>query len=215
MKLPLPFGKPDKPPKPRLVPLPDEPEPEQGPPASDELFIRKALEQDPVRGYELLFKRYYRPLCSHAARFLYSKELAEDVVSEVFCTFWQKKTYLGIQVSFRAYLFASVRHLAFAHLRAELGKQQKMDTGEWQALAEPPTNPQQILQYNELYLKLEATIRQLPPQGQKVFMLSRFEGKKNPAIAEELHLSVKTVEGHLTKVLQILKKNLLDGFINP
>jgi RNA polymerase sigma-70 factor (family 1) len=215
MKLPFSFGKPDHPPKPRLVPAHDAPERVPDEPASDELFIRKVLERDPTRGYELLFKRYYRPLCSHAARFLYSKELAEDVVSEVFCAFWQKKTYLHIQASYRAYLFTSVRHLAFAHLRAELGKQQKMDRGEWPAQTEPPTNPQQILQYNELYLKLEATIRQLPPQGQKVFLLSRFEGKKNPAIAEELHLSVKTVEGHLTKVLQILKKNLLDGFINP
>jgi RNA polymerase sigma-70 factor (family 1) len=216
MKLHLPFVKTGDRPKPHLEPAVDELDlGEISTVGDDEMFIRRAIGLNPGKGYELLFKRYYRPLCSHAARFLYSKELAEDIVSEVFCVFWQKKTYLHIQTSYRAYLFASVRHQAFAHLRAEFGKHQKMPLTEWQSQVDLPTNPQQILQYNELYLKLEALIRQVSPQSQKVFMLSRFEGKKNPTIAEELQISIKTVEGHITRVLQMLKKNLQAGFLNP
>lgn len=215
MKLHLPFGKPVDKPKPLLALAGNEPEPETANLVDDERFIRKAIALNPDKGYELLFKRYYRPLCSHAARFLYSKELAEDLVSEVFCAFWQKKTYLQIQSSYRAYLFTSVRHQAFAHLRAELGKHKRMDAAGFQAQTELPTTPQQILQYNELYLKMESVIREVSPQSQKVFMMSRFEGKKNPSIAEELQISVKTVEGHITRVLQILKKTLQEGFLNP
>lgn len=40
--------------------------------------------------------------------------------------------------------------------------------------------------------------------------MSRFEGKRNGAIAEELGISVKTVEGHITKGLSILRKALQD-----
>ncbi|TAH20420.1 MAG: RNA polymerase sigma-70 factor [Cytophagales bacterium] len=181
--------------------------------ADDEVFIRKVIEANAEKGYELLFKRYYRPLCSHAVRFLYSKELAEDIVSEIFCTFWQKKTYLQIQTSYRAYLFTSVRHQAYAYLQSEFGRLQNTDIEQVKAATTLP-NPQQILQYNELYLKMEEVIRAISPQSQKVFMMSRFEGKKNPIIAEELQISVKTVEGHITKALSILRKTLQDGFIS-
>ncbi|HAO50313.1 MAG TPA: RNA polymerase sigma-70 factor, partial [Runella sp.] len=37
-----------------------------------EYLIRQAFEEDARRGYELLFRRYYRPLCSQAVRFVYS-----------------------------------------------------------------------------------------------------------------------------------------------
>ena len=179
----------------------------------DEIFIRKAIESNPEKGYELLFKRYYRPLCSHAVRFLYSKELAEDIVSEIFCSFWQKKTYLQIQTSYRAYLFTSVRRKAYTYLRSEFGRLQNIDIEQIKSATTLP-NPQQILQYNELYLKMEEVIRAISPQSQKVFMMSRFEGKKNQIIAEELQISVKTVEGHITKALSILRKTLQDGFLS-
>lgn len=175
----------------------------------DEIFIRKLLESNPEKGYELLFKRYYRSLCSHAVRFLYSKELAEDIVSEVFLVFWQKKIYQQIKTSYRAYLFTSVRHQAFMFLRAELNKHKNIDLVDWKAQADLPITPQQIMQYNELYLQMEEAIKAIPPQAQKVFLMSRFEGKKNQTIADELQVSLKTVEGHITKALSILRKLLL------
>jgi RNA polymerase sigma-70 factor (ECF subfamily) len=97
------------------------------------------------------------------------------------------------------------------YLRAELSKQKNMDLEDLKAQAELPTTPQQIMQYNELYLKMEQTIQEIPPQAQKVFLMSRFEGKKNQAIADELQISLKTVEGHITKALAMLKKALIVG----
>ena len=60
----------------------------------EELFIRKAFEEDPKKGWELLFREYYTPLCSHAIRYVYSREAARDLVSEAFYVFWQKEIYL-------------------------------------------------------------------------------------------------------------------------
>ncbi|MGV3561239.1 RNA polymerase sigma-70 factor [Larkinella arboricola] len=174
-------------------------------PVDAELFIRKAFEENPETGYQLLFKRYYHPLCSHAVRFVYSREVAEDLVVDIFAQFWQKQLYRSVTTSYRAYLFTSVRHAAFAYLRSELGHEAITDDR-----LEPDTvnTPQQLLQYNELALKIEEIVRSLPPQSQKVFMMSRFEGKKNGMIAQELQLSIKTVEGHITKVLTILRRVL-------
>jgi RNA polymerase sigma-70 factor (ECF subfamily) len=86
--------------------LPDRPECENKDRVAQdkEFFIRKTFEDNPEKGVELLFKFYYRPLCSHAARYVYSKELAEDLVGEVFERFWQKQLYAQVSTSFQAYL---------------------------------------------------------------------------------------------------------------
>lgn len=173
-----------------------------------ELFIKRAFEVDNEKGYELLFKRYYQPLCSHAVRFVYSKEIAEDLVMEVFSRFWQKQLHQAVTTSYRSYLFTTVRHAAFAYLRTEFNNEKSLDYSLDTDSENTPITPQQLLQFNELYLKIEEVIRSTSPQSQRVFLMSRFEGKKNATIAEELHLSIKTVEGHITKVLSLLRQSL-------
>lgn len=173
-----------------------------------EVLIKRYFEIDNEKGYELLFKRYYQPLCSHAVRFVYSKEVAEDLVMEVFSHFWQKQLHQAINTSYRAYLFTTVRHAAYAYLRTEFSREKPSDYPTNTDVVTTQNTPQQILQYNELSIKIEEIIRSMSPQSQKVFVMSRFEGKKNGIIAEELQLSIKTVEGHITKVLSFLRQSL-------
>jgi uncharacterized FlgJ-related protein len=120
--------------------LPDRPECENKDRVAQdkELFIRKTFEDNPEKGVELLFKFYYRPLCSHAARYVYSKELAEDLVGEVFERFWQKQLYAQVSTSFQAYLFTAVRHQAFQYLRASSAKSVPRALKNW---TWPPCRP--------------------------------------------------------------------------
>ncbi|WP_020595872.1 RNA polymerase sigma-70 factor [Spirosoma panaciterrae] len=174
-----------------------------------EVFIRQAFERSIREGYELLFRRYYRPLCNHAVRFVQSKEQAEDLVSEVFTAFWKGQMHLHITTSMRAYLFRSLRNRIYNHLRDELTNQpttdQLIDVTE-------PEDPQQILLFTELYTKVQAVIKALPPQCQRVFLMSRFENKKHREIADELSISVKAVEMHISKALNQLRTALFTLF---
>lgn len=179
-----------------------------------ELLIRRAFGQNPLKGYELLFKRHYGPLCSHAVRFVYDRQVAEDIVIDTFAQFWQKRLDQVVTTSFRAYLYTMVRHRAFAHVRKEFNGESNAEVMLQNELAALPT-PLELLQYNELQLIIDETIRSESPQSQKVFVMSRFEGKKNAQIASELGLSVKTVEGHITKMLAVLRRVLRhDGLIS-
>lgn len=69
---------------------------------SDEFFIEKSFLASPKLGFDLLFRKYYLNLCNRAIRFVYSKELAEDIVAEVFTNFWQNKVYENINASYRS-----------------------------------------------------------------------------------------------------------------
>lgn len=177
-----------------------------------ELFTRLAFAESPQKGCELLFRRYYQMLCSHAVRFVYSRETAEDIVSEVFCRFWKTKAYEGITSSYRYYLFRSVRNEAYNYLRLEFQKLDDIDTAVVQE-GTPSQRPDQILQFEEVLHKIEDLVELMPPQCRKVFLLSRFEGKKYQDIANELGLSIKTVEVHIVKALSIVRKGLKDHWL--
>lgn len=171
-----------------------------------ELFIRQAFDRSVREGYELLFRRYYRPLCNHAVRFVQSKEQAEDLVSEVFSNFWKGQLHLHITTSIRAYLFRALRNRIYNHLRDEFTHQRP--TADFLLDVTETEDPQQILQYTELYHRVQTVVNGLPPQCQRVFLLSRFESKKHKEIADELSISVKAVEMHITKALGQLRAAL-------
>lgn len=180
---------------------------------NEELFIRKAFEQDPSKGCELLFREYYGPLCSHAVRFVYSREVARDLVSDVFYTFWHKELYRQVTTSYRAYLYAIVRHRSLNYLQREFGHESGLLDLESAELEQPQCSvtsqtPEDILHYDELLHRIEEVICRMSPQNQKVFMMNRFEGKKYQLIADELQITLKTVEAHMSKALASLRKAL-------
>lgn len=174
-----------------------------------EFFIRQAYEQEPGKGFELLFRQYYTPLCSHAVKYVYTKEVAEDLVAEVFLTFWKKELYRSITSSYRAYLFTAVRHNCFTYLRWEFDKGKSEDVEKWD-ISSSTSLPDGIMEYDELSLSIERTINHLPPQCQRVFLMSRFEGKSYAEIAEKLNVSRKAVEAHITRALGELRKVVRD-----
>jgi len=175
----------------------------------DEIFIKKALQLNPKDGCELLFRRYYKPLCSHAIRYVYSKEIAEDLVSDVFCKFWKNESYKNITSSFRSYLFRSVRNTAFTYLRSEFNTVERSEKYDMLEVTEN-LKADSICIYEETLARVKLLVDSMPPQCKKIFLLSRFESKGNKEIAEELNLSLKTIEAHMGKALGIMRKGLKD-----
>jgi RNA polymerase sigma-70 factor (family 1) len=173
-----------------------------------ESLIRQAFAIDVKQGYELLFRRYYKVLCNHVFRFTYARDVAEDIVADVFLGFWKNNVHEHITNSYRAYLYRSVRNRVSNHLQAELRREKELGKpidleSVIDILSE---DPQSIIQCTELYQRLDLEIKLLPPQCQRVFILSRFEGKKQREIAEDLGISVKAVEAHIQRALLRLKK---------
>lgn len=167
-----------------------------------ETLLQKTFDQDPQQGCAMLFRMYYAPLFSHAIRFVYSKPVAEDIVAEVFCRFWEERIFQKINISYRAYLFKTVRHRAYDYVKFELSKKSRSETFESNQAS---SNPDEILQYDELHQLLEETIDRLPQRCKKVFVLSRMENKQYADIARELGISVKAIEGHISRALRILR----------
>lgn len=173
-----------------------------------ELFIRATFDSDVKLGCEILFRRHYVELCSHAVRFLGSKAVAEDLVADIFCSFYEKKVFATIQTSYRAYLFRTVRNRAYNYVRQNFHRDVSLDDAFYE-VTEENQQPDSITQYDELYQTVEKAIDSLPVQRRRVYLMNRFDGKKYAEISNELGISVRTVEVHIrlaTKTLRDLLK---------
>jgi RNA polymerase sigma-70 factor (ECF subfamily) len=138
---------------------------------------------------------------------VYDRQLAEDLVADLFYAFYTKEIYTQITGSYRAYLYQAVRNRAYNSMRWELGRQETLPDD----LDRPDVDtaqPDRLLQQDELYRALEQVVQQLPPQRQRVFLLSRFEGKSYKEIAAEMSLSPKTVENHLLRAVSTVRQYL-------
>lgn len=173
----------------------------------DELVFRQLFAQDPKRGCELLFRRYYANLVNHAVRFVYSRAVAEDLVAEVYAVFWQDRIFERVTTSYRAYLYQTVRYRAYNYLRWELHPSDSLEGLTAQSIS-PTLQPDEVLHYSELHQKIEDVIQGLSPQCKRAFLLSRVEGKKYLEIAKEMQITASAVEKLIIRALHKLRQEL-------
>ncbi len=156
---------------------------------------------------EMLFKTYYHPLVNYCRTIVRDEAEAEDIVQQTFVRFWEKRAVLEVHTSLRSMLYQSVHNASLnriKHLKIRMKHQSEIEANTEVS----PVTPIQQVQVKEFDEKLQETIAGLPDQCRKVFQLSRFEGKKYQEIADELGISIKTVENHMGKALRILRESL-------
>ena len=178
----------------------------------DEFFLRRVLYENHEMGMELLYKRYFQPLCSHAIKYVGSKSIAEDIVSEIFLQLYSKKAYLNIETSYRFYLYRAVRNNSFNYIQREFKKTEsleEMPNFDYSDLE----SPYSISRFEEMYQDVQNAVNKLPFDRRKIYLLNRFEGKKYAEIAEELHLSVKTIEVQLYRANKFIRSLLKEKWM--
>lgn len=171
----------------------------------DSLFHRVISEND-YHAFELLFTRMYSPLCQFCLKFVLVKEVAEELVSDVFFSIWKNRHVLLVTTP-RPYLFTSVRNRSFDYLR----KTKRSVMCDLENASDVPTtlaDSQDRLVEMELSRHIDHSISDLPKQCKLIFELSRDQGMRYKEIAAALNISVKTVETQMGRALKHLRKTL-------
>ncbi|MEQ9592430.1 MAG: RNA polymerase sigma-70 factor [Cyclobacteriaceae bacterium] len=152
--------------------------------------------------FEKLFKELFEPLTRFAMKYVPDLDEAKNLVHEVFINVWEKFESFPSDMNHKSYLYTSVRNRCLNHIRS--GKKHV-------ALEDSPEQMQPEsgeLELQELEMQVEMAINSLPEKCRMIFELSRYEGLKYSQIAEKMGISVKTVEGQMTKALGILRREL-------
>lgn len=167
------------------------------------------ISQGDKKAYEQVFTTYYQPLCNYACSMLKDIDEAEEVVQNTFFNIWNKREVLQISTSIKSYVYRAVHNdclnkIKHGKVRAVYAEDYKSTmTGGYSDSA-------QLLHAKELGKQINEAITSLPEQCGIVFKLSRFENLKYSEIAEQLNISVKTVENHMGKALKMLRQQLKD-----
>lgn len=157
--------------------------------------------------FEMIFKTYYKPLCHYAHSFLNDKNEAEEVVQTTFIKIWEKKNELNIQSTLKAYLYSMVRNGCLNVIKHEKVKQLHAQRHVQETERSRELVDEKVLS-NDLESKIYLAMKALPEQCRLVFQLSRFEELKYQEIADQLQISVKTVENQMGKALKIMRTQL-------
>lgn len=173
-----------------------------------------ALKKGNTIGYTFLVNSYHKKLCVYANSLANDRDLAEDIVQNVFMSIWKNRLKLKDDFVIKSYLYKSVYNEFIDQYRKHK-EVLKLDKKYIDALMEV-VEEEEDKSLDQLIKIVKKEIENLPPKCKKIFLLSKEEGLTNIEIAEYLNVSIKSVEAHITKAFGILRKsmgNKIDGIL--
>lgn len=156
-----------------------------------------------ARVLQMLFTRYGAKLFSIINRIVLDREVARDLVQDVFYTLWMKREESNI-TAIGPYLVKMAVNEALMYQR----KNHIRENPGLQSVDIPTVSDYDNLEYQELENLIHRAIALMPVQRRTVFMLSRFEQMTYAQIASCLRISEKSVEKHISKALESLRDML-------
>ena len=154
-----------------------------------------------------LFNLYYEELCRIVMPVVKDADVAEDVVQDVFVKMWVKRNETEVNTTFKAYLYKAVVFRALDHLRKQKNAQKASDELKI-VYPQSHNNVDSVMEEKELTEAINVGMDKMSESMRMIFQLSRFSGLKNREIAEQLDISIKTVESNMGKALKLMHEHL-------
>lgn len=174
--------------------------------------VAALMRTNPERCLQELYDDYYQYLVNSVYRMVPDQSIAEDMVQEVFMEIWKKRNQLQFRTSVGAYLRRAVTNRTLNYIRAQRMEFDSEDTAlQYQSR---DISSVKNLELEDLQSLIDKSIEELPEKCRIVFAMSRFEEMKYAEIAESLNISIKTVENHIARALQMLRKRVLPHIEN-
>ena len=166
--------------------------------------------------FNSLFNRHYSGLCVYCESFVGEKQVAEDLVQDVFVNIWVKHSELNYDDTLRSYLYKAVHNASIHFLRQQKVKD-RYTVQIKTKLIESECIPYEWVimdtdhvELNEIQNLYRQALQQMPAQTREIFLCSREKEMKYSEIADLTGLSVKSIEYHISKALEVLRIVLKD-----
>jgi RNA polymerase sigma-70 factor (ECF subfamily) len=179
----------------------------RGRPSDEELAA--SIVAGSANAFEQLFRAHYPGMCVFAARMVSSRDVAEDLVQEVFLYVWRQRDVWRVESSVRQYLYSALRHGALRFLRHERVVQKRQP--ETIALFDrAPRLADADLESSETISLVQAAVARLPERCRLVYTLHREQGMSYAEVAAVMGISAKTVDVQMGRALKSLRRLLAE-----
>lgn len=176
-------------------------------PIMDEKESLRKLRDGDKTAFEFIYTKYYSSLYLHAYNKLRDREIAKDIVHDMFAGIWLRKETLEINTGLAYYLYTSIRNRVIDYIAKEKSKANYLDSlYGFSEKDEEATD--HLLREKMLKEQIENAIDNLSPRLREVFELSRKQYLSHKEISEKLNLSEQSVRGYIKDALRILRVKL-------
>ncbi|MDR0766142.1 MAG: RNA polymerase sigma-70 factor [Odoribacteraceae bacterium] len=171
--------------------------------AIDERAIIEQINRKNKQAFHDLFNDFFNSLVYFSTRYVGRKEVAEDIVQELFAGLWESnREYLSYN-GFKTFLYTSVKHMSLDWLKHKKVEERYLsakgtetdDEMDWKIMEE------------EIYRALLQAVGELPRRCREIFHL-HLQGKKNEEIAASLGLSILTVKTQKKKASRYIRERM-------
>lgn len=154
-----------------------------------------------------LFDAYYEKLVFYSLTYVIRKEIAEEIIQELFIRIWENRKSLLITKSCKAYLFTSARNSSINYLKSKYARIPFISLSNIIEKPARSTVEDQLVE-NELKTMIQYAIDDLPEKCRIIFNLSRNCDLSNQEIANILGISTKTVDTQIRIAVIKIKRAL-------
>lgn len=160
-----------------------------------------------IKSFERVFNTYCESLVRYAESMLKNTYEAEDIVQQLFVQFWAKRETFDINISLKSYLYKSTYNSCLNKIKQH-GVRESYASYHLQVNDNFGEDASQQLEAKQAARAIEEAMALLPEQCRLVFKMSKVEHKKYQEIADELGISIKTVENQMGKALKHMRLKL-------
>lgn len=164
--------------------------------------LGKRIAGDDQLAYRQLFILFHHKLFRFVLGFTRNKELAEEIVSDVFINIWKRRSNIGEIENLKLYLYVSAKNITFNYLK-KLHREQMSDLDSVDLEPfDPFADPGQAMITQEMNTHLRSVINKLPPRCKLIFSMVKEHGLSYRQTAQLLNLSESTVENQISIALK-------------
>lgn len=155
--------------------------------------------------FDQLVRAHYRKLCNFVYRYVGSREVAEDLVQDIFVRILSNETFDYDDPL--PYLYRAARNQASGHLRQQRVRERARDEF-LAATSAMPADADAETEYHELADAVAVAVGSLPERARVIFTMHREQGLSYAEIAHALGIAPKTVENQMGRALRMLRTRL-------
>ena len=152
--------------------------------------------------------------------YVLDKQVAEDLVMDSFLYYWENRDNVDIKGNLIAYILKILKHKSLDYLKLQKIHNAAHEKMREEALWDLDKNIASLEQFesydvitDECRRMVMDAVKHLPEKTRRIFLLSRVRNMKYNEIAEEMGLSEKSVEYHITKALKVLREKLKGEYV--
>lgn len=167
--------------------------------------------------FEDIYVSFYPRLKRFAQEHVVNEEDAENIVQDVFLDLWERRAFVSSSINLTSYLFTNIKNKCIDFLRHRMVMQNTANKMQEEYELALQMKFQSLQAFDEHIFSnadMEAVIadaiQSLPEKCRRIFVMNKIEGKKQKTIAEELDISIHTVESQMAIAYRKLKEILKD-----